>query len=347
MAAISPVSFRPYRDILREDHPEVAQGLDRLFSAEEEQPTRREPWDFSFGKSLPIQPKQLTDQICSAIDGMFAAEQYAFQALGLTPSKDALTQADYLQLPLLNKEAFVHGTSIMEILDSWDTWITDPDSPEKILCAAVKDGCPADRIGAYQAYAQKDYSTLRRSICWAFVYAGDADLAAKHAYLDAYPCCRGEMSDAAVFLTAAAAYAFSMQPAQAVRNALYGMSLPFMNRVQRAVCPRNLSSDASPIDQCILFYHSVSLSYSLTTCLERLKDAHADLSLFLAAGILYGANDPKAPEQIGQTPAADRVETKLKHSRVFSKRDAAQRFTKMNPHVKKEKYAWESLKVRK
>lgn len=290
--------------------------------------------DFSFGCCNVSIKKHLIPRISNAITGMLAGEVFGFSE-GEYAGKKMLSQADYLQLPLLTEEAFVHGVGIPEILDAWDTWLPDPSFPEKIICAAVKDGCPTEKIGAYQSFSSNSLHIVRRCICWAFPYAGQGDLAAGKAYIDAYTSGRGEILDAAVFFTAAAALSFSMSPTEAVHTALYGMPFHFVERFNRSLNIRHITADTTPTEHCIFFIQTIRASHSMQDCFERLKTAHADLCCYIAAGILYGANSTEPPDDKN-----DHIETKLTNSRVFSKQDAAKRFAQCNPAVKKEKYAW-------
>ncbi len=326
-----------YQKLLQQEYPEIYSQTQKFLAEIQEDPKRSGfQWpDIVSPTLIKFKKADLVAQISSAMTGMLKAEAYAVNHAAVKPQYSSLTQADYIQLPLLIKEAFVHGVSTRDILDGWNTWIADDTAPEKLIYAAVKDGCSIEKIGAYQAYAQHAMHIINRCICWALPCAGNPGLAAKYAYLDAYTSARGEILDAAIFFTATAARAFLLPPQMAVQKSLYDMPMSFIQKVKANSTPCEMTVNATPLDQCALFINCVLLSSSYNICIDRLTKAKADPALFIAAGFLYHAGDvtPSNHEH-------DRIETKLKYSRVFSKQNAAERFASFNPAFQKKKYVW-------
>lgn len=294
--------------------------------------------DFSFTeKGTAESADALLCRFSNAIDGMLAGEAAAKNSAPIRLR--ALTQADYIQLPLLTLEAYRHGIGIPEMLDGWDSWIADATAPEKILCTAVKDGCPIEKLGAFQAFSSyaSDMRIVQRAMCWALPYACQPQKAAQFACLDAYTSTRGSMLIAAALFAAAISCAFRMPPQEAVRTAIYGMPSDFAK-----CCDPNRCADPAAFEnlieqQCSIFLHTIQTSHSAEECFERLSSLRADPCCFIAAGAVYGAASfhPADPE-------ADCIPTRLAYSESVSKEELSLRLLQItSPILFRQNAPWE------
>ncbi len=278
--------------------------------------------------------ENLAPKIELAIDGLLYGEHYALQKANLSLPIDLLTQADYLQLPLLTLEMHQHGIGIPEILNCWESFINLKNSPEWIAANAVKDGCPALKIGQYQAFSPYQMHTVCRVLSWAFAFADNAQSAACKAYTDARITAYGEMLNAAVFFTTAIAYAFTNPPKQAVTAALYGMPLDFINSINNRNQTTMITPDTTPTEHCALFFNILQNASSLDTCLQRFVQYHADICCFEAAAAIYNISTQSVPL------FDDRIAGKLKFSKAVSKKDLAARYAALTLKAQNNGMAW-------
>lgn len=292
--------------------------------------------DFSFPEKGAPEPEEvLLNRLSNAISGMLAGEQAALD--GAQNHTRALTQADYIQLPLLTLEAFRHGVGMAEIVEGWNSWIADDSAPEKLLYAAWKDGCPMEKLGAYQAFSSNAMQIVQRAVCWALPYAYQPEKAARFAYFDAYTSTRGALLNTAMLFSAVIAYAFMMPPQDAVRAAMYGMPFDFMDRCNPNTGVRPAASDASPEEQCRLFLYAMQTSHSADDCFMRLSTYGAAPCCYMVAGAVYGAASKEIPDA-----DSDRIPTKLAFSQSVSRQELARRLTQCNPCLQNKNAPWDT-----
>lgn len=294
--------------------------------------------DCSFGAPKPPDPAQLRIKLENAITGMLTGIACSSQK---TETNYAVPlQQEYLELALLISETYPDGVCITDILESFSWLSPEKYRPEAILYDAMKHDVPVQKIGAYQAFIGNNLlsSVVSRAICHAFPNACFADKAAHTAYLDAITSARGELPEAAVFLTAAISLSFAMTPIAAVRDALHGMPFAFIDQCSRITHPIPITSQTTPIIQCADFIQIIQAGGTMAECFERLQFYRATPCLFAAAGAIYGANQTDIPD-----PNTDDIPSKIP-GETYSRKELARRLVNCNPCRSKQasEYPWKT-----
>lgn len=289
---------------------------------------------FETARTVGMRKEQLLCKMQNAIDGILKGERY-YKKQHPSAEGTFLSQSDFLQLPLLIAETYPHGFAALEILNSWEYFVPK-HFPEARAAAIVKKGCPIHLLGSFQLLPDEHLRTVERTQLWALLYAGYPQKAVNKAFLDAALTADKTVVEAALFFTAAIAFAFTRSPKEAVSAAIYGMSLPYVERTIGSSI-RTLQQCMQPIEHCILLFHAVQNSNTMEECFRLLETHRAEACCYFAAGAIFGANADLPMEK--EDTALSGI---LNYGGIVSKQDLAIRYTERNPGIAQKKLPWDN-----